>query len=138
MAAPVEFRYRAFISYSHADTKWANWLHGRLESFRIDRDLIGRQTAMGLIPKTLRPIFRDRDVSPEGNPLSEQPLAALDASAVLIALCPPDAAKSHYVNEELWLFKHRHRDRPIIPVILDGKTSDPATECFPPALRFEV
>ena len=138
MAAPVEFRYRAFISYSHADTKWANWLHGRLESFRIDRDLIGRQTAAGLIPKTLRPVFRDRDDFTAGHSLSEQTLAALDVSAALIVLGSPDAAKSHYVNEEARLFKHRHADRPIIPIILDGKPGDPATECFPPALKFEV
>jgi hypothetical protein len=72
MAAPVEFRYRAFISYKHADTKWANWLHGRLEGFRIDSDLIGRETPMGLIPKTLRPIFRDRDDFTAGHSLSEQ------------------------------------------------------------------
>ena len=138
MPAPVEFRYRAFISYSHADTKSANWLHGRLESFRIDRDLVGRQTAVGLIPKTLRPIFRDRDDFTAGHSLSEQTLAALDASAALIVLCSPDAAKSHYVNEEVRLFKHRHPDRPIIPIILDGNPGDPASECFPPALKFEM
>jgi TIR domain len=138
MTAPVEFRYRAFISYSHADAKWANWLHRRLESFRIDRDLVGRQTAMGLIPKTLRPIFRDREDFTAGHSLSEQTLAALDASAALIVLSSPDAAKSHYVNEEVRLFKHRHPDRPIIPIILDGKPADPASECFPPALEFEV
>jgi hypothetical protein len=94
MTAPVEFRYRAFISYSHADAKWANWLHGRLEGYRIDRDLIGRQTAMGLIPKTLRPIFRDREDFTAGHSLSEQTLAALDDSAALIVFCSPDAAKS--------------------------------------------
>src|SRR5262249_62175650 len=97
MAAPVELRYRAFISYSRADTKWANWLHGRLESFRIDKDLIGRQTAMGLIPKTLRPIFRDRDDFTAGHSLSEQTLPALDASAALIVLGSPGAATRHYV-----------------------------------------
>jgi tetratricopeptide (TPR) repeat protein len=138
MAAPVESRYRAFISYSHADAKWANWLHGNLEGFRIDRDLVGRQTAAGLIPKTLRPIFRDRDDFTAGHSLSEQTLAALDDSASLIVLSSPDAVKSHYVNEEVRLFKRRHPDRPIIPVILDGKPADPASECFPPALKFEV
>ena len=138
MPAPVEFRYRAFISYSHADTKSANWLHGRLESFRIDRDLVGRQTAAGLIPKTLRPIFRDRDDFTAGHSLSEQTLAALDDSAALIVLCWPDAAKSHYVNEEVRLFKRRHPDRPIIPIILDGNPGDSASECFPPALKFEM
>src|SRR5262245_55810034 len=138
MPAPVKLRYRAFISYSHADTKWANWLHGRLEGFRIDSDLIGRETPMGLIPSTLRPIFRDRDDFTAGHSLTEQTLAALDSSAALIVLSSPDAARSHYVNEEVRLFKHRHPDRPIIPIILDGKPGDPASECFPPALKFEV
>jgi tetratricopeptide (TPR) repeat protein len=36
------------------------------------------------------------------------------------------------------LFKLRHPDRPIIPVILDGDPNEPAAECFPPALKFEV
>ena len=138
MGAPFEYQYRAFISYCHADTRWANWLHGRLEGFRIDGDLIGRQTAMGVIPKTLRPIFRDRDDFTAGHSLSEQTLAALDASAVLILLGSPASAKSHYVNEEVRLFKLRHPDRPIIPIILDGRPGDPVAECFPPALRFEV
>ena len=138
MRAPFEYQYRAFISYCHADTRWANWLHGRLEGFRIDGELIGRQTAMGVIPKTLRPIFRDRDDFTAGHSLSEQTLAALDASAVLILLGSPASAKSHYVNEEVRLFKLRHPDRPIIPIILDGRPGDPVAECFPPALRFEV
>src|SRR5947207_1258603 len=99
MAAPVECHYRAFISYSHADSKWANWLHKRLEDFQIDRDLIGRETPMGLIPKALRPIFRDCDDFTVGHSLNEQTLAALDASAALIVLGSPASAKSHYVNE---------------------------------------
>jgi hypothetical protein len=44
------------------------------------------------------PIFRDRDDFTAGHSLSEQTLAALDASAALIVLGSPDAAKSHYVN----------------------------------------
>jgi tetratricopeptide (TPR) repeat protein len=138
MGAPFEYQYRAFISYCHVDTRWANWLHGRLEGFRIDDDLFGRQTATGLIPKTLRPIFRDRDDFTAGQSLTEQTLAALDASAAFILLGSPASAKSHYVNEEVRLFKQRHPDRPIIPIILDGKPGEPAAECFPPALRFEV
>jgi hypothetical protein len=55
------FRYRAFLSYSHQDTAWGKWLHGVLEGYRIDKDLIGRVTAAGVVPKTLRPIFRDRE-----------------------------------------------------------------------------
>ena len=47
MTEPVPFKYRAFISYSHADTSWAKWLHRVLESFTIDKDLVGRETANG-------------------------------------------------------------------------------------------
>jgi hypothetical protein len=40
----------------------ATWLHGVLESFR-NKDWVGRDTAVGQVPKTLRPIFRDRAAS---------------------------------------------------------------------------
>src|SRR5262249_56062640 len=138
MATPVEIHYRAFISYCHDDTTWAKWLHGLLEGFRIDADLVGRQTAMGLVPRTLRPIFRDRDDFTAGHSLSEQTLAALDGSAVLILLGSPGSAGGHYVNEEVRLFKQRHPDRPVIPGILDGRPGDPATQGLPPALEVAV
>jgi len=35
--------------------------HRSLEGYRIDKDLVGRQTPAGPVPKTLWPIFRDRD-----------------------------------------------------------------------------
>jgi MTH538 TIR-like domain (DUF1863) len=84
---PIAFKYRAFISYSHADTDWARWLHRSLEGFRIDKDLVGRQTATGPIPPALRPVFRDRDNFTAGHTLTEQTQAALDASAALIVIC---------------------------------------------------
>src|SRR6476659_9558780 len=98
MADPISLEYRAFISYSHADTSWAKWLHRGLEGFRIDKDLAGRETATGMIPKTLQPIFRDRDDFVAGDTLSEQTEAALDASQALIVISSPVAAKSYYVN----------------------------------------
>lgn len=52
MTEPTAFKYRAFLSYSHADTKRAKWLHGRLESFPIDKELEGRETSTGPIPKS--------------------------------------------------------------------------------------
>jgi hypothetical protein len=138
MKEPAAFKYRAFISYSHADMAWAKWLHRSLESFVIDKDLVGRETAAGIIPNTLKPIFRDRDDFTAGHTLSEQTLAALDASAALIVICSPAAAKSTYVNEEVRLFKSRHSGRPVIPLIVAGKPGDPEAECFAPALRFKV
>src|SRR4051794_17504115 len=116
MAGPVEIKYRAFISYSHTDVDLAKWLHSRLEGFRIDKDLVGRATTMGAVPDTLRPIFRDRDEFTPGHTLSEQTRMAIDASAAMIVLCSRAAAKSHYVNEEVRLFKSEHPARPIIPV----------------------
>jgi formylglycine-generating enzyme required for sulfatase activity len=138
MPDAISIKYRAFLSYSHADTGWAKWLHSRLEGFHIDKDLVGRETATGPVPKNLRPIFRDREDFTAGHTLKEQTLAALDASAALIVLCSPGSAKSHYVNEEVRLFKERHPDRPVVPLILDGKPGDAEQECFPPALRFAL
>jgi tetratricopeptide (TPR) repeat protein len=138
MAEPVALKYRAFISYSHADTNWAKWLHRALEGFTIDKDLVGRETATGAIPKALRPVFRDRDDFTAGHTLSDQTLAALDASHALIVICSSESAKSRYVNEEVRLFKSRHPERPVIPLIVGGKPGDAEQECFAPALKFKL
>jgi formylglycine-generating enzyme required for sulfatase activity len=135
---PLPLKYRAFISYSHADTGWAKWLQRGLEGFKIDKDLAGRETPRGAIPASLRPIFRDREDFTAGEALPEQTLAALDASAALIVVCSPDSARSNYVNEETRLFKSRHQDRPVIPLIVGGKPGDPERECFPSALKFKL
>jgi tetratricopeptide (TPR) repeat protein len=44
------------------------------------------------------------------------------------------AASRPAVNEEVRLFRWRHPERPVIPVIVDGTAPDN----FPPALRFEI
>src|SRR6516162_9950642 len=137
MAASVPFKYRAFFSYSHRDTGAAKRLHGRLEGFRIGKDLVGRETPMGPIPKQLRPIFRDRHDFDAGGTLAAQTVAALDNSAALILIASPAAAKSNPVNEEVRLFASRDPDRPLIPVIVGGDPGDAERECFPPALRPE-
>jgi hypothetical protein len=118
--APSPFKYRAFLSYSRRDIGWAKWLHARLESFRFDKDLTGRDTSLGPVPKTLRPIFRDREDFSGSHSLTDATVAALDASAALIVLCSPVAASRPAVNEEVRLFRSRHPDRPVIPVIIDG------------------
>jgi formylglycine-generating enzyme required for sulfatase activity len=137
MAEPSALKYRAFISYSHADTAWAKWLQRGLESFNIG-DLAGRETARGTIPETLRPIFRDREDFTAGEALPEQTLAALDASNALIVVCSPDSAESNYVNAEARLFKTRHPVRLLIPLIVGGKPNDPDRECFAPTLKFKL
>src|SRR5215510_5910987 len=116
--------YRAFLSYSHRDTRWARWLHGALESYRIDKDLLGRGTPQGPVPKTLRPIFRDREDFSGGHSLNDATVAALDASAALIVLCSATAATRPAVNEEVRLFRSRHPGRPVIPVMIGGTYPD--------------
>jgi hypothetical protein len=131
-------KYRAFLSYSHANTSVAQRVHRRLEGFHLDKELVGRVTPMGAIPKTLRPIFRDRQDFDAGASLGAETIAALDDSATLILLASPAAARSKYVNEEVRLFRSRHPGRLLIPLIVEGDTGDPEKECFPPALRFAV
>src|SRR4249919_3105379 len=97
LGAPIRFKYRAFLSYSHRDTAWGKWLHAALERYRIDGDMVGRETPAGPVPKTLRPVFRDREDFSAGHSLTEQTNAALESSQFLVVVCSPDAARSPYV-----------------------------------------
>ena len=100
---------------------WGSWLHPALECYRIDKDLVGRETPAGPVPKSLRPIFRDREDFSADHSLTEQTLAALEASQFLIVLCSPNAAKSKYVNEEVRRFKALGRSDCVIPLIVEGQ-----------------
>ena len=134
MADVSEIKYRAFVSYAHADGTWGTWVHRRLEAFRLDRDLVGRETARGTVPQTLRPIFRDRDEFTSGATLDAATIEALDGSASLVVLCSTIAASRPAVENEVRLFRARHPDRPVIPVIVEGKYPDN----FPRSLLFDV
>ena len=87
MLTPVRFKYYAFLSYAHADVRWGKWLHGQLEGFRIDRDLAGRENSRGMVPKALKPIFRDLEDFSGGDSLTDATVSAIDQSAALIVLC---------------------------------------------------
>ena len=131
--------YRAFISYSHRDARWGKWLQNSLEGYRIPKDLIGRETDAGTVPKTLRPIFRDRLDLSAGPSLQDQLDQALEASENLIVICSPASAGSEYVNEEVRRFKALGRADRILAIIVDGDPgADDDQNCFPRALRFLV
>ncbi len=74
---------------------------------------------LGPVPKS-RAIFRDRDDFTGGDLLMGATIAALDASATLIVLCSPHSAQKKHANEEIRLFRWRHPDRPVIPVMIEG------------------
>ena len=137
-------RYRAFLSYSHRDAKWGTWLHKALESYRPPRQLIGKITARGPIPKRLAPIFRDREELASATDLGTVINEALRQSACQIVICSPSSARSRWVNEEILAFKRLGREDRIFCLIIDGEpnaSDDPARtqeECFPPALRYKL
>jgi len=123
-------RYRAFISYSHRDARFAVRLHRQLEGYRLPTRLVGTKTPRGTVPARLTPIFRDIDELPASDDLSAEILGALSESEALIVLCSPDAKASRWVNREVELFRQLHPERPVLPVLLRG---DP-DEAFPAAL----
>jgi tetratricopeptide (TPR) repeat protein len=136
--------YFAFISYSHADKLWADWLHKSLETYRVPSRLVGQTTDAGIVPKRLTPIFRDRDELASATDLSRTVNAALAQSANLIVICSPHSAASHWVNEEVLAFKRLGRGERIFCLIVAGEpnaTDIPgrlADECLAPALRHAV
>lgn len=140
----LPFRYRAFISYSHADEPWAKWLHRALETYRVPKRLVGKLTPYGPVPERLTPIFRDRDELATATSLGETLTAALEQSACQIVICSTKSAKSRWVDEEIRTFKRLGKAHRIFAVIVDGEphaSANPATaheECFPPALLREM
>ena len=138
------YKYKAFISYSHSDEKWARWLHRSLENYRVPKRLVGRDTAMGKVPARLAPVFRDREELASATDLGDKLSEALEASAVQIVICSKAAAQSHWVNEEIKAFKGLGRENRILSLIVDGEpyasgiVGSEHLECFPPALRFKL
>lgn len=139
-----DFRYRAFISYSHRDKSWAGWLHKALETYAIPKRLVGQMTALGTIPKRLVPIFRDRDELASASDLGRKVNDALAQSESLLVICSPSSATSHWVNEEVLAFKRLGRSERIFCLIVGGEPNASmlpgreAEECFALALRHRL
>jgi tetratricopeptide (TPR) repeat protein len=130
--------FRAFISYSHRDTKIAEWLHRAIETYRVPKPLIGRVTMTGTIGPRPGKVFRDRDELEVAADLSGKINEALEQSQFLVVLCSPASARSKWVNQEVINFKRLKGAEHIIAVIVDGEPGHESQECFVPALRFKV
>jgi len=140
-AAPVAGpKYWAFISYSHRDKEWGDWLHRGLEAYKTPKPLAGRVTRRGEpVPARLFPIFRDREELPTSADLGSVIAEALDQSRYLIVICSPSAAQSRWVNKEIVDFKKLGRADRILALIVDGEPNAAAAqECFPDALKYEL
>jgi tetratricopeptide (TPR) repeat protein len=125
----TEPRYRAFISYSHADERAALSLHRWLETYKIPRHAVGKTTARGVVPKRLLPIFRDRNELPASDNLDQEVASALSESACLIVLCSPAAKASRWVEEEIRLYRALNPEGVVLAALIDGEPRDsfPAT-----------
>ena len=130
-------KYRAFISYSHEDDDWGKWLHRSIESYRVPRYLVGRETKEGVIPRRLIPVFRDRDELASSSDLGNTLRRALEDAEWLLVICSPRSATSEWVCEEIRSFIRSGRENRILALIAYGEPNnlDPAKECFPEPLR---
>jgi WD40 repeat protein len=140
---PGTTRYWAFISYSHADRAWADWLHKALERYRIPRRLIGLPTATGPIPARIAPVFLDRAELAASGDLDASIRNALCASRSMIVICSPAATTSSRVTQEIELFRDLKSSH-ILPLIVAGRPNaeqrggSAMEECFPLPLRNRV
>ncbi len=101
MGNNTNFKYHAFISYSHKDIKFARWLQKSIENYKIPKSLRELKNKDGSIkypnlPKDLkRSIFRDEEeLSPSGS-LPKRLQEALSLSKKLIVICSPYAVGVH-------------------------------------------
>ncbi len=137
------YKFWGFVSYSHQDRRWGEWLHRAIESYRVPTRLIGVKGSHGVVPSKLFPVFRDRaDLSTAGG-LDVELAKALEASRCLVLVCSRASAASRWVNEEVLRFKQLGRESRILCLIVDGEPNAtaagrPEEECFPPALRFRL
>ena len=139
------YKYKAFISYSHRDRAWVDWLHKALEGYRIPKRLVGNPGRDGPIPARLFPIFRDREELSSSPDLNDQIKAALVQSAYLIVICSPNSADSLWVNEEILTFKRIARENRVLAFIIGGEPDaadkagmDVKRECFPRSLKYKL
>lgn len=137
----TDFRFKAFICYSHKNGKVASQLMRQLETYRVPSHLSRSGKKKLKSPKNLGKIFRDREELPASDCLDSKLLDAIKQSEFLIVICSPSSARSLRVNEEIAQFV-RHRDsRNILCYIVEGEPQfgTAATlgdqDCVAPALR---
>jgi YD repeat-containing protein len=125
--ATQNFKYWAFISYSHDDEAFATKLHRSLEQYSLPAHVRRANN----LPRRLIPIFRDVDELEAASHLTDKLERALDESRWLIVVCSPRSAASRYVNQEVDYFLARHGVDRVLCVLAEGEPP----ECFPEAVR---
>lgn len=107
----MDYKYKAFISYSHKDAAAAQQLQEMLESYRVPRGCgqgIGRKIGR---------VFLDQSDLPVTDDLPRTICDQLNASEYLLVIGSPDAAASGWVRKEIVFFLQNHsRDRVLLVV----------------------
>jgi len=129
------YRYRAFITYSHLDDRWARYLQTSLERFKVPSELPVSSKGTGRSPRRLGPLFRDREELSASASIHDVVTEALKASAWLIVICTKHAAQSSWVNAAIESFKRQGKGQRIIPVLVEETGDEPFQAYLPPALR---
>jgi len=125
-------QYCAFISYSHADARFARALQRDLEKFRIPQPVVAR---LGRAGDRLGTVFRDVSDLGAAPKLTDALTAALGEAAALIVVCSQVAVKSAWVEQEILEYRRLHGDRAIVlPVVSPQAGDGPAEAYFPAAL----
>jgi len=125
--------YRAFISYSQRDKVWGKRIHTWLETYRVPAGVVPGQPQS----RRLGRFFRDEEDMAAASDIGEVVRQAIANAESLIVVCSPRAAQSKWVNAEIQHYRRTGRGGKVFAVIVDGvpNSGDPATECFPAALR---
>jgi hypothetical protein len=126
-------QYRAFISYSQQDKVWGKRIHTWLETYRVPEGVL----AGNPISRRLGRFFMDEEDMAAASDIAELVRKAIESAEHLIVICSPRSAQSKWVNAEIQHYRRTGRANKVFAVIIDGvpNSGDPATECFPPALR---
>lgn len=112
----------AFISYSRADIKVANWLHRKLEKYPYPQSLVTEENRPSH-KQLLRKIFIDvKDLHVTVDEFKGEIKQNLKESRYLIVLCSKDSAKSEFVKKEIEYFLQTHNNdyELILPVFIDS------------------
>jgi len=130
-------KYKAFLSYSRKDEKFAKRLHREIENYKIPKELYSENFNL---PQSLSPIFRDIEELVSGVTLPKAILEKLEDSENLIVICSPNSASSPWVNQEILDYKKMYGESNIYPIIIAGEAfaKDSQKECFPPALKYQI
>lgn len=133
-----QFKFWAFISYSHHDKNIARELANRIRAITVPvshRHLISGNSAR------FEPLYIDEEETAANSRLSLEIQAALKNSFKLIVICSPFSANSEYVAEEIQYFKSIGRAHDILCVVASGipnatESGKAYLESFSPSLRY--